>query len=93
MMLADATEATVRASKDHSASAVEAVVSRIMQERVNSGQLDECDLTLRDLDQVKRTFCAVLQGIFHPRIEYPPTQIAAIVSGLPAVTAEQGESD
>jgi hypothetical protein len=77
MMLADATEAAVRANKDHSPAAVDQVVRRIVQERVSSGQLSECDLTLRDLDRIRATFCAVLQGIYHPRIEYPPPQAGA----------------
>jgi cyclic-di-AMP phosphodiesterase PgpH len=85
MMLADATEAAVRANKDHSPAAVDAVVRRIIQERVNSGQLSECDLTLRDLDQIRTTFGAVLQGIFHPRIEYPPAQ-----GPVPSARVERG---
>ena len=35
------------------------------------GQLDECDLTLHDLDEVRGAFVSILQGVFHPRIKYP----------------------
>jgi len=38
---------------------------------VEDGQLDECDLTMKDLDQIRRAFVGVLQGIYHPRIRYP----------------------
>jgi putative nucleotidyltransferase with HDIG domain len=71
MMLADGVEATVRANRDHSAENIAAVVDRIIQERVAGGQLDECDLTLADLRKIRQAFLLVLQGIFHPRIEYP----------------------
>jgi cyclic-di-AMP phosphodiesterase PgpH len=71
LMLADGVEAAVRASHDHSPEGVAQVVDRIFQERVANGQLDECDLTLADLQRVRGAFLSVLQGIFHPRIEYP----------------------
>jgi membrane-associated HD superfamily phosphohydrolase len=48
-------------------------VNKVIADRLADGQLDECDLTLRDLDQVRNAFILVLQGIFHPRIEYPET--------------------
>ncbi|MBL7182958.1 MAG: hypothetical protein ISS50_00750, partial [Anaerolineae bacterium] len=35
------------------------------------GQLDECDLTLRDLDEIRAAFVKILQGVFHPRVKYP----------------------
>lgn len=72
MMLADGVEATVRASRDHSAEIVTRIVDKIIQDRVTSGQLDECELTLSDLRKVRQAFIAVLQSIYHPRIEYPP---------------------
>ncbi len=71
MMLADGVEATVRASRDHSSDNIAAIVDRIIQDRVTGGQLDECDLTLSDLRKIRQAFLSVLQGIFHPRIEYP----------------------
>lgn len=74
MLLADSVEAAVRANPDHSPESIAAVIRKIFQDRLADGQLDECDLTLRDLDQIRTTFAAVLQGIFHPRIEYPSGQ-------------------
>ena len=71
MLLADSVEAAVRASRDHSPEAIAAVIRKIVQDRLGEGQLDECALTLRDLDQIRTAFAVVLQGIFHPRIEYP----------------------
>ncbi|HEX5414527.1 MAG TPA: HDIG domain-containing protein [Chloroflexota bacterium] len=79
MMLADGVEAAVRASRDHSSDSVRRVVDSLIQDRITSGQLDECDLTLRDLRRIREAFIAVLQSIYHPRIEYPasPPRVAA----------------
>jgi putative nucleotidyltransferase with HDIG domain len=47
------------------------VVDQIVTERVGSGQLDECPLTLRDIAIIKASFVKTLQGIYHPRVDYP----------------------
>lgn len=47
------------------------VVDQIVTERVRSGQLDECPLTLRDIAVIKESFVKTLQGIYHPRVDYP----------------------
>jgi len=71
VMLADCVEAAVRAMTGHSAGKMEGLVRKIIKERLDTGQLDECDLTLKDLDTIANAFCGVLGGIFHHRIEYP----------------------
>ncbi len=71
VMLADASEATTRTLKNPNAQSIEQVVRRLIRERLEDGQLDEANLTLRDLDTVARTFTRVLTGVFHTRIEYP----------------------
>jgi cyclic-di-AMP phosphodiesterase PgpH len=47
------------------------VVEMIIDERVRSGQLSECPLTLRDIAIIKESFIKTLQGIYHPRVDYP----------------------
>ncbi|WP_152541287.1 HD family phosphohydrolase [Kallotenue papyrolyticum] len=47
------------------------VVEQIFNERLRSGQLDECPLTLRDIAIIKQSFIKTLQGIYHPRVDYP----------------------
>lgn len=75
VMLADSVEAVVRASKDRSFEKIDELVDAVINERVTEGQLDECDLTLRDLRTIADSFKATLRGIYHPRIEYPaPTK-------------------
>jgi membrane-associated HD superfamily phosphohydrolase len=71
LMLADACESAVRASPDHSSARIAETVHRIFQDRVESGQLDESPLTLRDLQVAEHAFRVVLNGLYHPRIEYP----------------------
>ncbi len=71
VMLADASEATVRTLKNPTPQAIEQVVRRLIKERLEDGQLDESNLTLKELDVIARTFTRVLTGVFHQRIEYP----------------------
>lgn len=51
--------------------AIRAIVERIVQDRLKTGQLAAAPLTLRDLAVVQRTFVSVLDGMYHPRIDYP----------------------
>ncbi len=71
VMLADACEATSRTLKQPTQQAIEQVVRKIIKERLEDGQLDESNLTLKELDIIARTFVRVLTGMFHQRIEYP----------------------
>ena len=71
VMLADTVEASVRAASNRSTQSLQELVERAINERLLEGELDECDLTLRDLDVIKRSFTKQLQGVYHPRIEYP----------------------
>jgi|GEM_PF-102792 len=47
------------------------VVNKIVDDRIKDNQLDECDLTLRDIEQVRRLFVEILTSIYHPRVDYP----------------------
>ncbi|GAB6180071.1 HDIG domain-containing protein [Desulfotomaculum defluvii] len=71
VMLADNIEAAVRSLQNPTAGRVEGLVRKIIKDRLLDGQLDECNLTLKDLDAIGNTFLRVLSGIFHNRIEYP----------------------
>jgi cyclic-di-AMP phosphodiesterase PgpH len=71
LMLADSTEAAARAARDHTRPAIEELVERIVHQRLEEGQFDECNLTLHDLTVIKRSFVTLLTGIYHPRIPYP----------------------
>jgi putative nucleotidyltransferase with HDIG domain len=71
VMLADSVEAAVRSMSDHSPGKIEGMIRKIIKEKLESGQLDESDLTLKDLDIISDAFLDILGGIFHQRIEYP----------------------
>jgi putative nucleotidyltransferase with HDIG domain len=51
---------------------LEELVNSIIDERIKSGQLDDCDLTLRDIGRIRHAFISTLQGIYHPRVDYAP---------------------
>lgn len=71
VMLSDSCEATVRAEQPSSLEQIQQIVQRVVMERVNGGELNECSLTLHDVDQAQHAFVEVLHGAFHPRISYP----------------------
>lgn len=86
VMLADSVEAIVRSAKDHSKENIAQLVRQAVDERMGEGQLDDCDLTIRDVETIKRAFTEILIGMYHPRIEYPaaPTPTAELVQPGPA---------
>jgi putative nucleotidyltransferase with HDIG domain len=71
VMLADSVEAAVRSLSSPAISDLEKMVYKIVDEKVADGQLNECELTLKELESIKASFVKVLIGIFHSRIEYP----------------------
>ena len=71
LMLADASEATVRSVEPQSSAEIDQIIRRTIDNRMKSGQLDDCDLTMHDLEQIRLAFIDVLQGVSHPRIKYP----------------------
>ena len=72
VMLADAVEAASRAMPDPTRERLQALVQRIITAVFTEGQLDECDLTLRDLNAISLSFLHTLEGIYHSRPAYPP---------------------
>ncbi len=71
VMLADACEAAVRSLSRPNVNRIESTVRKIIRERLHDGQLDDCNLTLRDLNIIGDVFIRVLSSMFHSRIEYP----------------------
>ncbi|MEH7178792.1 HD family phosphohydrolase [Neobacillus vireti] len=69
--IADSVEAAVRSLSQPTPETIETLVKKIVADRLQDGQLNECDLTLKELETVTHSFCETLKGIFHSRIEYP----------------------
>jgi len=71
VMLADMVEAASRSLIDPTPSRIQGMVHKIINKVFSDGQLDECELTLKDLHEIAKGFNKTLSGIFHQRIEYP----------------------
>ncbi len=71
MLLADVCEAAVRANRPATRDDLQKLVDRLIADRVKEGALDSSPLTFHELQVVKSVFLQVLQGIHHPRIQYP----------------------
>lgn len=71
IMLADSSEAAARSLKEPTEPRIRAVVNKIFEERMNSGELDQSGLTLNDIARVKEKFVQLLTSVFHPRVSYP----------------------
>ena len=71
VMLADSAEAAVRGTSDRSPAEIDARVDEVIAARLSEGQLDESDVTLRELNVISESFKSTLHGVYHPRLEYP----------------------
>lgn len=71
VLLADSVEAAARALKDPAPAKIEELVHKIINNKFIDGQLDECELTLKDLEEISAVFIRLLCGIYHNRASYP----------------------
>lgn len=85
VMIADACEASARAITDPTAERLSTVVQKRINEIFSEGQLDDCELTLRDLNAIAVAIVRALEGIYHTRPEYPNRPIAPDKENAPAV--------
>lgn len=95
LMLADSLEAACRSLTDPTHKRLETMLDMIFQTRIDDGQLDDTDLTFRDLQQLKETFLSMLLGIHHVRVKYPgqkEDEEAADAEEAPD-TSTDGEAD
>lgn len=71
LMLSDAVEAASRSLKDYSSESISKLVDKIIDGKANDGQLDEADITLKELTIIREVMKSFLQQVYHSRIEYP----------------------
>jgi putative nucleotidyltransferase with HDIG domain len=71
IMLADSIEAASRSLDEPTPARLQNIVKNIIQRKFMDGQLDECNLTLKDLTIIEESFIKILIGIYHQRIDYP----------------------
>jgi len=72
VMLSDSVQAAVKAIKDPLPSRIENMVQEIINNRLEDGQLEDCDITLHDLHRIREVFVRMLSGLYsYTRLEYP----------------------
>ena len=71
VLLADHVEAASRTLADPTPARIQGMVQKIINNIFIDGQLDECELTLKNLHEIAKSFNRILAGIYHQRIEYP----------------------
>jgi putative nucleotidyltransferase with HDIG domain len=69
--IADSVEAAVRSLRNPTVEQIDSLVQKIIKSRLDDGQFNDCDMTLKELDTVAKALNETLLGIFHSRIEYP----------------------
>jgi putative nucleotidyltransferase with HDIG domain len=84
-MIADAVEASCRSLAEPTTDKLKAQVQKMLNLISSEGQLDECDLTLKDLALVADSMVRTLEGIYHARPEYPPGAVRPQGAGLVVV--------
>jgi len=90
LMLADGTEARVRAAKPATEEELRSIIRSTLEHVQSTGQLDQTQLTLSDLNKIAESFVTTLRGSFHPRVEYPKAKTPVAVEDIP--TIPQGEN-
>ncbi len=80
LMLADGVEASVRSLSSRDEPAIRSMVAQIINERMDDGQFDECDLTLRDINLAQEAFVSQLLGMYHQRVAYPQSKVVELES-------------
>ncbi|HAE38874.1 MAG TPA: hypothetical protein DCG57_09580 [Candidatus Riflebacteria bacterium] len=85
LMLADSVEAAARTLPQHTHSKIEGLVQRIIEHKLkDENQLDESDLTLKDIEKIEQTFVRTLTSMYHGRVDYPgklSNQMKAVTDG------------
>ncbi len=92
LMLADGTEARVRAARPSNEEELWAIVRSAIEHAQASGQLDQTQLTLNDLNKIAESFVTTLRGSFHPRIEYPKAKAITAVEDVPTVLHKESKT-
>lgn len=70
-LLADSVEGATRALSEHTAQNIEETVQKVVNNKFIDGQLDECPLTLKEIDRIAKTFTRILTAMYHGRVKYP----------------------
>jgi cyclic-di-AMP phosphodiesterase PgpH len=92
VMLADVVEAASKTLVDPTPARIQGMVQKMVNKIFSDGQLDECELTLKDLHEIAKSFNKTLSGIFHHRIEYPEPAARLVAVRDPETAAPAREA-
>lgn len=70
-LLADSVEGATRALGEHNPTNIEETVKKVINNKFIDGQLDECNLTLKEINKISSTFTRILSAMYHARVKYP----------------------
>lgn len=93
MMLADSCEAAARSLARPDPENIRTIVVKIVDAIISDGQLDECDLTLRELTTIREALISALTAIYHARIDYPGFNPPPLTGPLPPLPAANVDSE
>jgi putative nucleotidyltransferase with HDIG domain len=93
MMFADSCEAGARSLARPDPENIRAIVMKIFEAILNDGQLDECDLNLREVTKIRESIIASLTAIYHARIDYPGFNPPPMTGNLPSLPAAEIDSE
>jgi cyclic-di-AMP phosphodiesterase PgpH len=88
VLLADSAEAATRSLEDPTPHKIEELVRKIINNKFIDGQLDECNITLKAIEQIAKTFTRVLSAMYHGRVKYPEKK-----NGSDSRNSKQAEED
>lgn len=93
LLVADGVEGAVRALKEKTPARIQQTVESIVNKSFADGQLNDCDLTLRNLNDIGSEFTRILLGIYHQRVEYPREALELHAKDVTVLETTEGESD
>ena len=93
VMLCDTIEAAVRTMKNPTMDGIEEFIVKLVRGKLEDGQLNDCPLTLQDIDRICAAATQVLAGVFHERIEYPDMDDIKIQSVRSDLAAEENNTE
>ncbi len=88
ILLADSVQAAVQAMSQPTKGQIEGRIRSIIKNKLDSGQLEECDLTFKDLNVIADSFTQVLASVSHKRVDYPPVVAEMMKKGEEAAEAD-----
>ncbi|HAK70908.1 MAG TPA: hypothetical protein DCM15_05980, partial [Cryomorphaceae bacterium] len=71
VMMSDAVEASTRSIPEKSQQSLSDMIDQVIDHQLSSGQLDNADITLKEIHQIREAFKKFMRGVYHVRISYP----------------------